>query len=276
MTYTKFKSDLLDASTTYAYLPVGVIIMLAGPYSRLSNSDLAEIGLLACNGQDISTTTYSSLYSVIGTNYNTNPNTSGIVTTPSAGFFRVPNLHNNKIAVSGTGNTATVGTITSSSTHSHLVSNTNNIVTWNIANNNTSMEHQHNAFSSNLAWNTDTFGVNHTHAGYVGGNTSTFQQVLNTDYSLATNGNTNNTGTPRHDHALTFNSGSNASTTWAHTANHTSLTTGLTNNTQYNTATTAFTNAHVHTATLDVTNANSALTGYPIPYANMLYFIKAK
>jgi microcystin-dependent protein len=269
MAYTTFESDLLDAQTTFAYIPTGAILMLAGPYTTLSNADLASLGLLKCDGTSHLVATYQNLYNVIGYAYGG----SGL-------NFNVPNLHSNKTTIKGASNTATVGTITQTATHTHTANAT---PTWTLGVTPVStngatvaMTHNHNNYSSTLSFNANTAGDqgsvhNHTGDTAVGG-------VPNLEASSAANGNTNNTGTPQHTHNMSFNASTTSNATYSegHSAAHVVDVSGLANTVQYNSGTTAFTNDHNHNAaTMGVINTNSSLTGYPVPYSPMLYFIKA-
>lgn len=65
-------------------LPSGVVLPFAG--------SSAPSGWLLCEGQEISQTTYASLFAVLSTTYNTqtNPTTGSAWAAPSAGNFRLP------------------------------------------------------------------------------------------------------------------------------------------------------------------------------------------
>jgi microcystin-dependent protein len=277
MAYTTFESDLLDTSSSFAYIPTGAILMLAGPYSRLSDADLASLGLLKCDGTSHLVATYQNLYNVIGYVYGG----SGL-------NFNVPNLHATKLAIEGAPST-TIGTITNTENHTHDVGT----VTWN-SNNNApvdaagtavAMTHTHNAYTSNRVFITGNPAA-HEHNGTPGTMPTGVYNVLqsaankqndevpNNDASSATNGNTGNTGSRQHNHVTTFNAyNTNSATYTAHT--HTIPSQALGSNTQYNTGTTAFTNIHLHPVTLNTSNSSNSITGYPVPYSPMLYFIKA-
>ena len=272
MAYTTFESDLLDAQTNFAYIPTGAVLMLAAPYTTLSDADLASLGLLKCDGTSHLVATYQNLYNVIGYSYGG----SGL-------DFNVPNLHSNKTTIKGASNTATVGGTSSSNTHTHNIG----VVTWNSNNNNTAMTHSHNAYSGNRVFATGN-PAGHSHDGTpaatpsINANTlinsdanrNSDAHIWNYDSSSATNGNTGNTGLRQHAHVQNFNAyNTNASVYTEHT--HTLPATGLANNTQYNANGTAFTSNHLHETTLDTSNNNNSVTGYPIPYSPMLYFIKA-
>jgi microcystin-dependent protein len=260
MAYTTFESDLLDAQSTFAYIPTGAILMLAAPYSTLSDSDLASLGLLKCDGTLHLVATYQQLYDVIGYIYGG----SGL-------NFNVPNLHNQRLTIKGSSPTSSVGNITGSNTHQHSIGT----VTWASNNNNTAMTHTHNAYSANRAF-ADGNPTRHSHNGTL----ASYNGVPNTDFSAAINGNTSNNGTPRHNHNLNYNAyNSSDSVPTAHT--HTIPSQSLSSNTQLNSTGTAFTNAHVHNTTLSTSTTNQVTSGdphtneYTVPYSPMLYFIKA-
>jgi microcystin-dependent protein len=254
MAYTIFESDLLDAESQSAYIPTGAILMLAAPYSTLSSADLASLGLLKCDGTSHLVATYPRLHNVIGYTYG-----------GSGTSFNVPNLHSTKLSIEGAPST-TIGTITNTANHTHDIGD----VTWNSNNNNTGMTHTHNGYDSNRTFNNAT-PPSHEHNG----TTASFNGIPNTDSSNSTNGNTSANGTPRHNHNFNFNAYNSSASAYAvHT--HTVSSQALGGNTMYNTGTTPFTNAHDnHAATLNTSATSNSITGYPVPYSSMLYFIKA-
>jgi hypothetical protein len=136
------------------------------------------------------------------------------------------------------------------------------------------MTHVHNGYASNRVFNTSSPAV-HEHNG----TTPSYNGIPNTDSSSAANGNTNNNGTPQHNHNFNFNAYNSSSSLYDGTNfnphTHTIATQALNGNTMYNTGTTAFTNAHDHPVTLNTSNSSNSITGYPVPYSPMLYFIKA-
>jgi hypothetical protein len=267
MAYTTFKSDSLDSSTTFAYIPTGAILMLGGPYSRLSDSDLTALGLIACNGQDILISSYGNLYSVIGTNYNTNLNISGSATSPASGYFRVPNLHYQKLSIKGSSNTNTVGTTsTGYAGHYHGFA----VKSYNAANNNTATSHSHNAYSANRTFNTGN-PVDHNHDGTF----ASYNGFPNNDYSAATNGNTNNTGTPRHNHNFNYNAHATSGATYTDHNHNTSSQSLASNTMRESDGVTAWSESHTHTSTGTPTPLTETFTNYPVPYSPMLYFIRA-
>lgn len=260
MAYTVFQSDLLDAESSFAYIPTGAILMLAAPYSTLSSSDLASLGLLKCDGTSHLVATYPNLHLVIGYAYGG----SGL-------NFNVPDLHSVKRSIEAAPNSAVVGTTGGTNTHSHDIGT----VTWASNNNATAMTHAHNAYSL-----TRTYASGSPAAHEHNGTLASYNGYPNTDYSNATNGNTNNTGTPRHNHNFNYNAYNSSSSGYSdHT--HTVPSQALNNNTQLNSTGTAFTNAHVHNTSLATSTTNQVTTGdphtnqYPVPYSPMLYFIRA-
>ena len=252
-----FKSDTIDAVSTYSYIPTGGIITIAGPYSEYSDSSYVTLGLIPCDGRSLNASTspqYSSLFSVIGVLYGGS----------GSAAFNVPDLMTNKMTIVGTSstfyNTNTVGTKLTSYNHSHPVSMSNNSFNMNAAN----VTHSHN-------YNYNTIGpisdANHAHnpsapgssmggsqkngpAGTAGGalvgnhshnfgiNANIFNAVGGADHahSAAVNGNSGNAGDASHTHASSATSAANSSG-----------------------------------------NTVSGTASFPIsvPYANVLYFIKA-
>lgn len=103
-------SSLLAANIA---LPAGVVLPYAG--------NIIPTGFLACNGQIISRSTYSALFSAIGTNY---PGGDGLTT------FAVPNTED--IVLAGAGNLYTAGetggNATATLATSNVPSHTHNVV----------------------------------------------------------------------------------------------------------------------------------------------------
>ena len=89
-----FKSDNVDAVSTYAYLPTGAVVMLGGPYSKYSDSYYTDLGLVPCDGRSLNgaSTIYSNLWAVIGVTFGGSGQSS----------FQVPNLTSVKKSVIGT------------------------------------------------------------------------------------------------------------------------------------------------------------------------------
>jgi microcystin-dependent protein len=252
-----FKSDSVDAVSTYSYIPTGGIITIAGPFSEYSDTFYTSLGLIPCDGRSLNTSTnpeYSSLFSAIGTLYGGTGSTS----------FQVPNLKDNKMTIVGTSttfyNTNTVGTTLTSYNHSHSVSMTNNNFNMNAANVTHSHNYNFNSIGSisdanhahNPAANVGSMGGsqkngpagtagggligNHTHN--FGVNANIFGGVGGADHTHAAgiNGNSGNAGDASHTHASSATSAANSSSD---------------------------------------TVSGTVVNPLEIPYANMLYFIKA-
>lgn len=116
LTSPTITSPVITGGTASNFPPIGTIVAWAG------SNPPADGNWLLCNGQAVSTTTYSTLYSVCGTNYNA----TGGQSAPAAGTFRVP-LLNGRVPV-GIGDT-TLGTNvgdyggskTTTATHTHTM-----------------------------------------------------------------------------------------------------------------------------------------------------------
>lgn len=72
--------------TTTQTTPAGVVLHFSG------NSTAIPSGYLACDGSEVSKTSFAALYAVIGDTYNTqmNPTTGANWATPASGNFRLP------------------------------------------------------------------------------------------------------------------------------------------------------------------------------------------
>ena len=253
-----FKSDTIDAVSTYSYIPTGGIITIAGPYSEYSDTSYVTLGLIPCDGRTLNASTspeYSSLFSVIGVLYGGS----------SSASFLVPDLTTNKMTIVGTSstfyNTNTVGTKLTSYNHDHPVSMSNN----NFSMNNSNVTHSHNYnFTSigNIVQNEHSHGTN-SPAGTMGGSqkngpagTAGGGLIGNHTHTYSVNTNIHNlVGGADHTHsdqAITGFSGN------AGDASH----------------------SHASSATSGSTSTSDTISGtvsFPleVPYANMLYFIKA-
>jgi microcystin-dependent protein len=77
-------SGIGDVNQGGSLVPTGTVFAFAG--------STAPSGWLVCDGTAYSQTTYSALFAVLGSTYNTqtNPTTNAAWATPSAGQFRVP------------------------------------------------------------------------------------------------------------------------------------------------------------------------------------------
>jgi microcystin-dependent protein len=254
---TNFKSDTIDAVSTYSYIPTGGIITLAGSFSEYSDASYVTLGLIPCDGRTLNTSTnpeYSSLFSVIGTLYGGTGSTS----------FQVPNLKDNKMTIVGTSttfyNTNTVGTTLTSYNHSHPVSMSNNDFNMNAAYITHSHDYSFNAIgaisddghSHSPSANVGSMGGsqkngpagtagggligNHTHNFGVNANGFPLVGGAAHTHAAANTGNSGNAGDASHTHASSATSAANSSSD-----------------------------------TISGTVANPL----KVPYANMLYFIKA-
>ena len=253
-----FKSDTIDSVSSYSYIPTGGIVTIGGAFSEYSDASYVSLGLIPCDGRTLNTSTnpeYSSLFSVIGTLYGGTGSTS----------FQVPNLKNDKIAIVGTSNTFyninTVGTRVTSIAHSHATTATNNSFSMNAGNTSHSHSHQHNDVGNVSAENQHTHPVGNQ-GGSLGPNVNkngpagTAGGGLNGNHthnvgSLGANNLADGRGNDHiHSGVLTWSSGANTAV------------------------------SHTHSASL-TNSANTGSSTYSspstlgVPYANVLYFIKA-
>lgn len=251
-----FKSDSIDTSSSYAYIPTGGIVTLGGAFSEYSDTSYITLGLIPCDGRVLNASAspqYTSLFNVIGILYGGSGSAS----------FQVPNLTSDKISIAGTSNTFynvnTVGTRVASISHSHTNTATNNNFTMNAGNTN----HSHNVSYNDVGNMVSENGHGHTgvsSAGTIGPNVNKNGPAGTAGGGL--NGN--------HAHNVTLNANSLAG---GGGNNH--LHSGvLGHNTGDNAAV-----SHTHGASATVASSSSTSTyssnalGYP--YANVLYFIKA-
>jgi len=254
-----FKSDSMDAVSTYSYIPTGGIVTIAGEFSEYSDSSYVTLGLIPCDGRTLNGSTsleYSNLFSVIGILYGGTGITS----------FLVPNLKTDKVAIVGTSatfhNVNTVGTKVTSVSHSHNTTATNNSftlnnqnithnhsVTWNsVGANSTSTAHTHNFASGSVG----TVGPNVFKSGAAGaiGGGLNGNHTHNSDINAANAIASGSTASHEHTGADSLAMGANTADLHTHTS---SLTTaGVTSSTTY-----------------------SSANALGVPYANVLYFIKA-
>jgi microcystin-dependent protein len=252
-----FKSEPIDAVSSYSYIPTGGIITLAGPLTDYDDSSLVNGGLIPCDGRTLNSlvsTLYSNLFSVIGTLY------GGI----GPQNFNVPNLKDNKLTIVGTSNTFyntnTVGTKLASYTHGHSVSMYNNNFSMNAAN----VTHSHNyVFNSvgNISQNNHTHGTNSAAAAMGGSQkngpagTAGGGLIGNHVHNYSVNANIHGAaGLTDHTHPVerSASSGNAGDASHSHTSS-------------------AVSSGNSGDSTIDGT------ASFPIsvPYANVLYFIKA-
>jgi len=254
---TDFKSDSIDTISEYSYIPTGGIITIGGAFSKYSDTSYVTLGLIPCDGRSLNASTspqYAPLFSVIGTLYGG----SGIAS------FQVPNLKDNKVSIVGTSNTFyntnTVGTKLTSYTHGHSVSMSNNSFSMNAAN----VTHSHDyVFDSvgNIVENSHSHGTNsaaaamggsqkngpagtaggglignHVHNYSVNANIHAAANLTSHTHPTQRSGNSGNAGDASHTHGSSANSSANS-------------------------------------GSLTIDGSSSFPIG--VPYANMIYFIKA-
>jgi microcystin-dependent protein len=254
---TEFKSDTIETESPYSYIPVGGIVTIGGPFSEYSDTAYVDLGLIPCDGRTLNTSTnpeYSSLFSVIGTLYGGTGATS----------FQVPNLKNDKISIAGTSNTFhntnTVGTRVSSIAHSHSASATNNSFSMNSGN----TSHDHTLSYNDVGNVTGENG--HSHSGVSSSGTIGSNVQKNGPAGTAGGGLNGN-----HSHNVSLNS-NNLEGGGGNNHIHSGV---LFHNTGYNSAV-----PHTHGASItNSANTGSATYSSPstlgVPYANVIYFIKA-
>jgi len=236
-----FKSDSIDTSSAYAYIPTGGIITLGGSFSEYSDTSYVTLGLIPCDGRTLNASAspqYTALFGVIGTLYGGS----------GSAYFQVPNLTSDKLSIVGTSNTFynvnTVGTRVTSISHTHTVTATTNSFGINAGN----TSHDHTLSYNDVGNVTGENAHGHGPGGTAGG---------------GLNGN--------HSHNVSLNANS-LGDGYGNNHTHSGV---LYHNTGYNTAV-----SHTHSA--NITNsANTGSVTYSspnalgVPYANVLYFIKA-
>jgi microcystin-dependent protein len=259
-----FKSDYIDAvASSNSYLPTGVIIQLAGPYSQIQtpNKELwIEKGLIPCDGSSYLISAYQDLYNVITTLYNTSDGQSA----PAAGSFRVPRLHTNKLSL-GMPNTSIAGTVTNSTIHTHTAAEP----TWSAV----ASTHDH---THNVVANTSLTAAMNAHNHAIAAD-FTFNSTAPNNVSNASDGTQSQT-LGNHSHTVTANS-SNITTVSVNSANHEHNINTANTGVQVNPNTgAALSSSHGHNVSNNaqtVVSAELDNNPYPVPYANVLYFIKA-
>jgi len=251
-----FKSDSIDTSSSYAYIPTGGIITLAGPFSEYTDPYYVNLGLIPCDGRTLNASaspTYLSLFNVIGTLYGGSGSAS----------FNVPNLKDNKVSIAGFSNTFyntnTVGTLVNSISHSHSASATNNSFSMNSGN----TSHDHTVSHNDIG---NMAGENgHGHGGVSSSGTIGANVQKNGPAGTAGGGLNGN-----HSHNVTLNAnslGGGGGNDHIHSGGRSHY---MGYNTEY---------PHTHAASLtnsaNTGNSTSSANALGVPYANVLYFIKA-
>lgn len=255
-----FESDKIDSTSLYSYIPTGGIVTLAAPFAEYSDATYVSLGLIPCDGRVLNASTspqYSNLFNVIGILYGGTGITS----------FNVPSLSTSKVAIVGTSATFhtvnTVGTRVTSIAHDHTITATNNSFTLN----NQNVTHDHT-----VTWNAvgnNTTDTSHTHTFASGSVGVVGPNVFKNGPAGVSGGGLN--GNHTHNSDITSASSLTGGSTAAHThtpASALSLGMGA------NTATLHSHTSSITSATLTSSNTYSS-ADIGVPYANVLYFIKA-
>jgi len=138
------------------YLPIGIVL----PYA----TNIAPEGWLVCHGQEVSKTTYPSLWNVIGTTFGTS-------VLPDN--FILPDLRGRVIVGSGTGiglTARSIGDISGAETH---ILTENEMPSHNHTITDPGHSHTENISSGNLAIENDTPDVFNNQTSSITGNTGT-------------------------------------------------------------------------------------------------------
>lgn len=243
-----FKSDQLSsASSSYAYIPTGVIIMLGSAFSTYSDTQYEDLGLVPCDGRSLDGTQqkYLNLWNVIGNIYGG--------TTQSS--FNLPNLKDDKVSILGSDISNPVGTKVLSPSHYHAATQTNN----NYVVSNANITHDHNVNYGGSSWKN---GDSHSHnQGSAGG---PLGPNVNKNGAAGTAGG-GLVGNHSHSATVYFNLGSTGGDDHYHNAFNTNLGNAGDASHSHSISITASTNSNYYTS------SSSALD---VPYANVLYFIK--
>lgn len=243
-----FKSDQIEiGSSQYSFIPTGGIIMMSGPFSKYSISEYEAVGLLPCDGRSLSTTTYSNLYSVIGTSFG-----------GSGSSFNIPNLTSTKYAPMGRMSEG-IGSTNNSVAHSHNTNTTNTSMSMNAGN----TDHDHTVSHGGLG---NMYGENGHDHGFGGGSTNLDAAV--SKYGAAGTAGGGLIGT--HTHSAGINS-NNAAGGGGNNHSHGGYVSG------YMGYRSGGAVSHTHTANSNMPTATSGLSSIDntfFPYQNVLYFIK--
>lgn len=242
-----FKSDKVDSSTQYSYLPTGALVPVAGAIGKYSDSMYTDMGLVPCDGRTLDTTTYATLFAVIGYTYG-----------GSGSNFLVPDLKSNKLAIRGLGTGETLGYKLTSASHNHTTVN----MSWTSNSGNDTHTHSVTHFVGNQDYNPG-------HGHWNGGAAANSPGANNS--SAAATGTQTALVLGNHYHTAYFNA-SNFDGGEASTHSHNTVASG-------NLGSTNATGAHTHNSTASAAWGAKVVDGtstnpLTIPYANVLYFIK--
>lgn len=184
MTNLKVKQDIDIDTSANSSVPVGALLFIGGlDYTTVNNQTwVDENGLVVCNGQAISRTTYSNLFSVIGTTWG-----SGDGSTT----FNVPNFYSTRRFMTMPPFGINISSTASAQNHNHSNSSISN-ATGNLA----SSSYDHSSHAGNFV----TAGGG-GHGDYFGG------VYVNTNGSSVNDnakaGNTSPVAINSHTHAMT-------------------------------------------------------------------------
>lgn len=245
---SQFKSDKISSAVEYSYLPVGALIPIGGGIAKYSDTSYEDMGLIPCDGRSLDTTTYAELYAVIGYSYG-----------GSGASFLVPDLKANKLAIRGLNTGETIGSKVTSATHNHTAVN----MSWTSNNANDTHTHSVTHYIGNM-----DYDPGHGHwCPTVGANSGGANNT-----SSAANGSQNALVLGNHYHAAYFGASNfDGGGTSGHS--HNTVASG-------NLGSTNSTGSHSHNSTASATWDSKTIDGtsaspLAVPYANMLYFIKA-
>ena len=254
--------DGVDASQGInAYIPTGAIILKPGNPAMLSNYDTdakcLDIGAVPLDGRSLSTTTYASLFSLIGYTYG-----------GSGASFSVPDTRTSVKHLTAATNNANLGVTNNSNTitHNHSLSTTQ----ANFANNNTVTNHLHNITYTSSTVNTVT---EHNHSATLAfptinsGQATAFTQSKQTGNATAAASNHSHV---RNAFNQVFSVGAavnNATTTpHSHTEDSTTNTSTSTANHELPT--------HTHNASSSDSVSIGTSSSYTYPTISLLFFVK--
>lgn len=252
-----FKSDNVSLEgDSYNFLPTGGIVSVAGSFLDYSSSDYVSVGLIPCDGRVLNLSTnpeYTNLYNIIGVLYGGSGSTS----------FNVPNLKDNKVSIVGQGagfyNVNNIGTKVNTNTHSHSVAMNTNAFGINAAN----VTHSHTAYHSNNAGAT----ARHGH-GAPGG------VIAGLGSGLAKNGPAGTAGgglNGNHAHSMGVYPGGHGDVDVNHAHGYAETAIGNAGDSNHSHTS----NVSISANTGDFSSNSTTGSGFGVPYASMLYFIRA-
>jgi microcystin-dependent protein len=256
MSNFKLKDGVDAAQGINAYIPTGAIILKPGNPSILSNYDTdakcLDLGIVPLDGRSLSTTTYASLFSLIGYTYG-----------GSGASFSVPDTRTSVKHLTAAANNANLGVTNNSNTvtHNHSLSTTQQ----DFGTNDIETNHYHNITYTGSTVNTVTA---HTHAASLtfaainSGQATSFTQSKQTGGATASASNHSHV---RNAFNQTFGVGAAANTVnTAHS--HTQDTTTSTANHGLPT--------HIHNSSSSDSVSIGTSSSYTYPTISLLFFVK--